>query len=67
VIRVACALQLVALGILMVFLVDPTGPAATAFSFLGMPLIAISIVTYALTLLRRRTQRAAAPGEGRTE
>lgn len=53
-IRLACVLQLGALLVLAVFLIDTTGATATAFSFVGMPLLGLSILVYVGTLLRRR-------------
>jgi hypothetical protein len=53
--RLVCALQVVALGILALFLVEPSGVNGTAFSFLGMPLIGLSILLYVVTLTRRRS------------
>ena len=63
--RLACALQLAALGVLVLFLADPSGPTATAFSFLGMPLVGVSMLLYVLTLMRRRSGRTRTRGEGR--
>lgn len=52
--RIACALQLAALVVLVIFMSAPTGPTATAFSFLGMPLLGLSMLAYAVRIARRR-------------
>ncbi len=52
--RIACALQLGALVLLASLLRETTGATATAFSFLGMPLLALSIAVYAAARLRGR-------------
>jgi hypothetical protein len=56
-IRFACALQLGALLVLAVFLIDTTGATATAFSFVGMPLLGLSILVYVAALVRGRSSR----------
>jgi len=58
--RLSCALQLAALAILALFLGETTGGTATAFSFLGMPLLVLSILVYAGARLRGRAD----PKEG---
>ena len=64
-IRLACALQLASLGALAAFLARPTGATATAFTFLGMPLLGLSILTYVFRLTQRRAGKASASGERR--
>jgi len=46
VIRVACALGLVALATLLFMIVDTEGRTAVAFAFLGIPSFALSVVVY---------------------
>ncbi len=45
-IRVACALGLVALATLLFMIVDTEGRTAVAFAFLGIPSFALSVVVY---------------------
>ena len=52
-IRIACALQLAALAVLAVFLLDPSGGTATAFSFAGIPLVGLSFLLSALDIFFR--------------
>jgi hypothetical protein len=64
--RLASALQLIALALLIRFLVQPTGANATGLSFFGVPLVGLSILLYALTLLWSRSRSGSARDEGRS-
>ena len=52
--RLAYALQLASLAILALFLGETTGATATAFSFIGAPLLLVSILGYGVKRLRER-------------
>ncbi len=45
-IRLACLLVLVALAIAVVLAVQPTGPNAVLFSFVGVPALAAGILVF---------------------
>lgn len=53
-IRVACALVLLALVIILAMLFDTTGMTAIAFSFVGAPALGAGISLYLLSLVIRR-------------
>jgi NADH:ubiquinone oxidoreductase subunit 3 (subunit A) len=46
VIRLACLLVLIALSIAFVLAMNPTGPNAVLFSFVGMPTLAAGILVF---------------------
>ena len=53
-IRLACALGIAALVILLALFQHPTGARAIAFSFVGSPLLAIAVLLVLLWWLRTR-------------
>ncbi len=62
--RVACALGLVALAALVSMIVETEGRTAVAFTFLGIPAFALSVVVYlaaARSQLRDALVRALRP------
>jgi hypothetical protein len=52
VIRLACLLVLIALAALLLLVVRDDGPSAIAFSFVGVPALALAIALYGLHRLR---------------
>ena len=57
--RIACALVIAALAILLVLLHQVTGATAIAFSFLGVPLLATAIALQLLAARRPGPTQAA--------
>ncbi len=54
--RIACALILVAMGLLLEMLVQTNGRTAIAFSFLGAPALGAGLLVYLISLRRRPEQ-----------
>jgi hypothetical protein len=48
VIRLACLLVLVALVIAVILAMDPTGPNAVLFSFVGVPALGAGLLVYGI-------------------
>jgi hypothetical protein len=48
VIRLACFLALVALGIVVIMALDPGGPTAILFSFVGTPALAAGVLVFGI-------------------
>jgi uncharacterized membrane protein HdeD (DUF308 family) len=51
-IRLACLLGLVAVVIVVIMALDPSGPTAILFSFVGMPALAAGVLLYGITRWR---------------
>ena len=47
-IRLACLLGLVAVAIIAAMAIHPTGPTAILFSFVGVPVLGLSIVIFGI-------------------
>jgi hypothetical protein len=48
VIRLACLLVLIALAVLTATVLDPSGPTAILFSFVGMPALAVGVLLFGI-------------------
>lgn len=55
--RLACALAIAALAILLALFLEPTGARAIAFSFLGGPLLALALLLALLWWCRTGGER----------
>jgi len=65
--RLACALAIAALLLLIALFLHPTGRSAIGFTFVGNPLLAAAVLLGLLwwwRTYRRRSDAAMAPGSG---
>jgi hypothetical protein len=60
-IALACILALIALAILVAMVVDLSGATAILFSFVGVPVLTLAVLLYALARWRAGAFRAGAP------
>ena len=61
-IRLACLLVLVALLIVAIMAIRPTGPNAVLFSFVGMPALAAGVLLFGI----KRWREGALSSKGKT-